>query len=164
MKKSSKLIIAVVAFVLVALSAFGYSSFKKEASSEFGTTQISSLSEEQVDQLIEKVGLETYNSSEYTFYSYVGAHKNLFEVKDETNLTAIKVSFDYVMGGEETVMVFAPTLEYASLINGKIEELMEPEYDYDENGLVITSRIKHEVPSDGETYKKIDNVVIHIEL
>ena len=164
MKKSIKLIILAVAFALVALSAFGYSNFKKEASNEYGTTEISVLSDEQVEQLIEKVGLDTYNSSEYTYYSYVGAHRNLFEVKEDLKLTAIKVSFDYVMSGEEVVMAFTPTLEYASLVNGTIEALMEPEYDFDENGMAITSKIRHEVPNDGEIYKKVDNVIVLVEL
>lgn len=162
--KNSKIIIAAVAIGLIALSVFSYNSTKSNASDGMMHTEIEALSDDQKAQLVEKVGQETYDKSSYNYFSYVGAHKNLFEVQQETNTTAIKVTFDYAKLGEDVVMVFQPTLEYASLVEGKIEELMDPEYDFDEGKLVITSRIKHVVESDGETYTKIDQVVVLVEL
>ena len=162
--KNSKLLIVVVAIAVVALSIFSYNSTKSNAADGKMHTELEGLTEEQKAMLIEKVGQETYDKSSYTYFNYVGAHRNLFEVKEETNTTAIKVTFDYAKLGEDVVMVFQPKLEYASLLNGKIEELIDPEYDFDEGKLVITSRIKHVVESDGETFTKIDQVAVLVEL
>jgi len=162
--KNSKLIIAVIAIAIVALSIFSYNSSKSNASDGKMHTQIESLSEDQKSQLIEMVGQETYDKSTYAYYNYVGAHKNLFEAKSETATTAIKVTFDYAMLGDDVVMVFQPMLEYASLVDGKIEELIVPEYDFDDGKMIITSRIKHVVEAEGETFTKIDQVVVLVEL
>jgi len=148
---------------LTALSYIGFSNFNKSATHEGAEKKLVTLSDDQIELLKEKVGSEEFNLADYSCYSYAGVHKNVLE-QEAKNTVAIKASFNYVMKDEEIILVMPPKLDIASVLNGTVEQLIEPEVGWKENRVIITSRIKHEVPSDDTIYKKIDNIAVSIEL
>jgi len=149
---------------VIALSYVGFTNFNKPVANENVNQEVVTLTNDQIEFLKEKVGSEGFNLDDYQSYSYVGVHKNVLEQDDAMDTVAIKASFNYVMKGDEIIIVMPPRLDIASVLNGTVEQLMDPEVGWKDNKVIITSRIKHVVPSDDTIYSKIDNIAVSIEL